>query len=148
MRDKSASILCFCLAFVTLLLTSVVTASAAQRDKDTTRGAAPQQANLVAGASTAKPDDAADAPSKPASATPTEAERIRALEEALQRQDDKLNAMQKVIEEQQRMIQLLNAGSPASVSAVTDAAPAKETATTAPALVQQIQQPTLEERVK
>ena len=100
--------------------------------------------------------EAADNTSKPAANTASESERIRALEEALREQGSKIAEMQKLIEAQQRKIQLLdgrtavgNAGQPeAAPSANTASVVAKAPAEPADVATAQTQQPSLEDRVK
>jgi Putative porin len=148
MRNKSATIGWLCVSLILFLLANVVNAMAAQQEKETARSAVPAPAGSVAVASPAKPDHRADAASKPTSDVLTETDRIRALERALQLQNEKLEAMQRLIEEQQRMLQLLNAGPATTASPARDNAAAREPAAEAPMPVPQTQQPTLEERVK
>src|SRR5438128_1791561 len=148
MRNKSTTIGCLCVSFILFLLASVVNAMAAQQEKETAGSVVPAPASSVAVASPAKPDHRADAASKPASAVLTETDRIRALERALQLQNEKLDAMQKLIEEQQRMLQLLNAEPATIASPARDNATAREPVAEAPMLVPQTQPPTLDERVK
>jgi len=95
-----------------------------------------------------------------ASSGASEKDRIRALEEALQQQNDKLTQMQKLIEEQQRMMQLLNAktagggsdtpraeASAPVASPAGNSTPSKEIVTGAAATAQQ-NPPSLEDRFK
>ncbi|HTF37943.1 MAG TPA: putative porin [Blastocatellia bacterium] len=104
--------------------------------------------------------DTADGVSKPTSSVASEADRIRALEDALQRQNDKLIQMQKLIEEQQRMMQLLNAKTPGGTGAeprveasanvsspAGNSTPSKDVTERAEATTQQ-NPPSLEDRLK
>jgi len=180
-------VLCLALTLILFLCMNPTKAPAKQAPRQDARSRVPEAGNLISTTATAssdkplttgrsavtgiadasglksqpKTDAAEDAPSKPTSAVVSETDRIRALEEALQQQNHKLTQMQKLIEEQQRMIQLLNGktggrnsdtsqaeGLTSAVSPATDTAPAKEIPTGAAASAQQNQQPSLEDRVK
>ena len=131
MRNKLATMLCLS---ITLIAAFVINASAQQKSSE----AAGSGGHAAV----------------PAALPASDADRIRALEEALRQQNDKLGQMQKLIEEQQRMIQLLDGrtantstgkssaeASPAA-SSVADAT--KKTAADAA----QNPQPSLEERLQ
>lgn len=105
-------------------------------------------------------DTTGDGVSKPTSSVASEADRIRALEDALQRQNDKLIQMQKLIEEQRRMMELLTGKTPggtgdpqraeasANVSSpASDSTLAKDVTGGAEASTQQ-NPPSLEDRLK
>src|SRR5947207_2777446 len=91
-------------------VTLVSDTSTATSDKPLATGKSPAPGMTDAADPKSQPKtDTGDGVSKPTSSVASEADRIRALEDALQRQNDKLIQMQKLIEEQQRMMQLLNA---------------------------------------
>src|SRR6185369_17212457 len=98
--------------------------------------------------------------SNPTSPAVSDTDRIRALEDALHEQRDQINQMQKLIEEQQRMMQLLNGktaagssdaaraqGSANVSSTAVNSTPAKDAAPVAEASAPQ-NQPSLEDRFK
>ena len=184
MRNKPATVLCLALALITVIGMNPMRVTARQKDGRDTGSSGPFPTSLICattGANTDKPlstgkipvagtntsdpgsqpkPDAEDGVSTPASSGASEKDRIRALEEALQQQNDKLTQMQKLIEEQQRMMQLLNAKTPgggsdtpraeasASVSSpVGNSTPAKEIVPGAAASAQQ-NPPSLEDRFK
>lgn len=143
MRNNFAALLCSGAALILFFFTNVTNTSARQK------------ASQVAGSNAALKTDAANS-AKPASPAASDADRILALEEALRQQSDQLTRMQKLIEEQQRMIQLLDGRTanasksfaeapPGVASSVAEATPAKNVATDAAASAQQ---PSLEDRLK
>src|SRR6266849_4523686 len=142
MRNKPAMVLCLAIMLIMLFGLNPMRVPAKQKGGQDTTSSSPATVTLVSNTATAtsgKPlatgkssatevtdaadpksqpkTDTADSVSKPTSSVASEADRIRALEDALQQQNDKLIQMQKLIEEQQRMMQLLNAKTPGGTSA-------------------------------
>lgn len=160
MRQKSAVVLYLSLAFSLLLCADVKDASAQQGG-----GAGARSSVAAAGrpGGTGAPTDSdksAEASSRTASPAASEGDRIRALEEALLEQNTRLAQMQSVIEDQQRMIRLLDgrtavgtdAASPpeASKSGLLPAADSTLATGTSPDTTSErpSQQPTIEDRLK
>ena len=168
MRKKS---LFLGLTLVLLFSINVTKTSAQQKADRDPESSGPIRGNSVsaktttnsyrpAGTGSAAPrNDAEDTSSRTTPAAASETDRIRALEEALQRQNDKLTQMEKFIGEQQRMIQLLNGRTPEATGDTSHAqvptavefpattTSASETATNTPSS-EQAQPPSLEDRLK
>src|SRR5262249_28763149 len=121
------------------------------RDEKKTDGAADSADKSAA-------DKAANNSTRAASPAPEPVDRMRALEEALKTQNDRLDQMRKTIEEQQQTIKMLvgngNAAAagvaPASSSSsgVPVASPANTAAAPTTAATTQNQPPSLEDRLK
>lgn len=160
MRNKAAMALRLALTLVTFFGMNSMEIHARQKG-GTDTGKTPVIGVTDASDSKSQPKtDSSDGISKPTSTVGSETDRIRALEDALQHQNDKINQLQKLIEEQQRMMQVLNGGTqagssdtpraeaPANVSSiVVNSTPAKNTTPVAAAATQQTP-PSIEERFK
>ena len=160
MRYKSAVVLCLSLAFSFLLCANVINASAQQRGSNDGKSSVAVTRHSGDTGAPAGSDKSADGSSKTASPAASEADRIHALEEALLEQNNRLAQMQKVIEDQQRMIQLLDGrvaggtnatlhseGSPNALSPAADATPVTSAVTDVKS-DRPSQQPTIEDRLK
>jgi hypothetical protein len=153
MRNKPATVLCLALALAMFFGTNPAKVRAKQKAVQDSRSSSPVAAALVSTTTTATSDkplstgkspatgvanafdsksqpktSPADGESKSKSSVSSDADRIRALEDALQQQNDRLTQMQKLIEEQQRMMQLLSGKTTAGTS---EAAPGGEASATA-----------------
>jgi uncharacterized coiled-coil protein SlyX len=119
MRNKSATAVCFCIMLVLFFYANLKHTFAQQKTDQYAKGRVvesgdsgpktnsnPSTSGTAAGVPL-KSGEAKVSP-EPASLTASETERIRALEEALRQQNDKLTQMQKIIEEQQQMLRLLD----------------------------------------
>ena len=170
MRNKSATTGCFCVMLVLFFCTNLKHTFAQQKPDQYAKGRAvesgdsgprtnsnPSKSGTAAGVSV-KSDEARVSP-EPTSLTASETERIRALEEALRQQNDTLTQMQKIIEDQQRMIRLLDGRTATANSnapqggAPSEAVPGAAEVTPAPAVTNlkssapPTQQPSLEDRL-
>ena len=168
MRYKSVTV--FCVVLFLFLCTNLTSGFAQQKTARYAKGpvlVSQNSAGSKTDSSPAKPEagagarsDEANGSSEYGSSPATETERIRALEDALRQQNDKLTQMQKLIEEQQRMIRLLDGrlATPASdaargeapsqiVSRSVNATPPTEASANVSPPAQTNQQASLEDRL-
>jgi putative porin len=132
------------------------TSAASSNVSNSTGEAAVRDEKKTDGVADSGSDKAANTSSK--AAAPETLDRIRALEEALKSQNDRLDQLRKTIEEQQRTIQMLMgsgnaaAGAPipasSSSSPAPEAPPAAAASTPATTATAQNQPPSIEDRLK
>jgi len=175
MKNRSAMVLCLTITTTIVMSFGInpVKVNAQQAGTSTRINSEPTAAVLVGAAANSTDNDGSERKRQPRSATEppasesksaagnvSDSDRIHALEDALQEQNNKLIQMQKLLEEQQRLMQLITAKTPGAandqpraensanvLSAVANSASAADTSRDATVSTQQ-PPPSLEDRLK